>query len=135
MEHSPETLPAGHPPKPRGLAPGFGLGSRLPPSCCPSSLPEAGAAAAAGAGAAASPRCCLRRCKRGGYPGATGLGLPSPGLGCSCRPAAAGSWGKPRELGEQQGCVWERARAGMLLPPLEVPWLAGGTTLPAPGSR
>lgn len=105
---------------PRGLAPGFGLGSRLPPSSCPSSLPEAGAAGAAGAGAAASPRCCLRSqrrrrsCKRGRYPGGIGLGLPSPGAGLLLPPCCSWELGKTAGARRATGrcvCVRERRNA------------------------
>lgn len=96
MEHIRETSQT-------SLAPGFGLGSPLPPSCRPSSLPEAGAAGAPGAlsaapGAAASLLPArnqrLRRssgaCKRGALGDRAG-GCLWLGLGCSCLPAGAGS--------------------------------------------
>lgn len=155
MEHILATLPPRHPPsqwwqqvtalEPRGLAPGFGLGSRLPPSSCPSSLPKAGAAGAPGAlsaapGAAASFLPAwnqrLRRssgtCKRGTL-GEWAGGCLWLELGCSCLPAGAGSRGKTAGALLATGlCVGGGGMLGPLPGGALIYW--GGTTLPAWGS-
>lgn len=121
MEHSPETLPVGHPQSPgaRRLALGRALGSVLPavpPPCLrqePQGLREPGL----------QPRCCLRGASGcggavSGVPGGIGLGVPSPGAGLLLPPCRGWELGKTAGARLATGlCVSERA--GMLLAPLE----------------